>query len=375
MTWDLFFFLLNLNVPKPTPFDAGVLRICAGDDPIMPALGVNPGNNTARNMLASFRDQKGQSYLPACLIVSSQAPPQARTASALRDFRNICAIATILPAYEGGQWQPKYSDHFDIYPLSPGRDGMIVTNDAIVRGLADSKGFSGQSNPLIQRPSHFTCHPSKVLLKRLIKVWGICHLAQRKRRSLQRLFRSLEIAWHACRFPTDSLMSVYDAGLRLVVWVSAFEVLLHPQGQKVALPTVLNIIRGLPWDDKRLTRRRYCASYKIVPARISLAEAVYYDLYMARNDFAHGNQVPRQGLRFRRSPSGGFLFRLAPLLYRRVLENQLDLSLPTKGIQPPPNAPVSWLLTAMGRRYQKKRLEEWADRGHTESALFEQSRA
>jgi hypothetical protein len=77
VTWDLFFFLPNLNVPKPTPFDAGVLRVCAGDDPIMSALGVNPGNNTAQKMLASFRDQKGQSYLPACLVVSSDAPPQA----------------------------------------------------------------------------------------------------------------------------------------------------------------------------------------------------------------------------------------------------------------------------------------------------------
>jgi hypothetical protein len=42
------------------------------------------------------------------------------------------------------------------------------------------------------------------------------------------MFRSLEIAFHALRFPTDALLSVYELGVRIVLWVSAFEVLLYP---------------------------------------------------------------------------------------------------------------------------------------------------
>lgn len=368
--WDLFFLLPDLNVPKPTPFDAGVVRICAGDDPILEQLQVNPANATARQMLGAFRGQFGKPYTPGCLIVSAEAPARAREAGTLRAFRNCCAIATILPAYEGGQWQPKFADHFDIYTLAPGKSGSIVTNDAIVQGLPEQRGFMGQCSPLIQTPWNFRCRPSNRLLTRLLRAWAQCYLLRRRWRPLQRLFRSLEVALHASRFPTDSLMSVHDAGLRVVVWVSAFEILLHPGGGRIRLPQVLAHLHSLPWVDARLRHRRYRITYRNVPTSVSLPEAIYYDLYMARNDFTHGNEIPSQALWFRRNRGLGYLLRLAPPLYRAVLEHQLDVLVPPPNVQPPPAGPLGWFLTPKGQRYLRETGKEWADRTGTESALL-----
>lgn len=373
-SWDLLFLLPHVNIPRPSPFDGGVVRLVAGNDPILEALRATPPNETGHRMLAAFGGQFGRAYVPGCLIVDSNAPRQ--TTAALRAFRNACAIATVLPAYADGQLAPRFSDFFDIYPLVPHDDGSIVAVDAIMPGgYDDPDHFAGQCSALIQTPWNFTCHPSQRLLTQLLRAWRTCFQTRRRRQALLRLFRTVDVAVHACRFPTDNLRSVYDVGLRLVVWVSAFEVLLHPTGGQINLPSVLGVIGGLPWTNRELTRSRYRRNYRGHRLTLTLPEAVYFDLYTARNDFAHGNQVRRRRLTLRRRPRGGPLLQLAPLLFRVVLEHQLDIWLPRRlGPQPPPNASYRWLLTAAGRRYLRARVAEWGERPNTEAALIETAR-
>lgn len=372
--WDLFFFLPNIDVPVPTPFDGGVIRLCAGRDSILGHLHPSRANHRAAQMLRRFRTQFGERYMPACLVVRHGGPSPFREAQALRSFRNLCAIATILPAYRGRQWQPTFSDHFDIYPLAPARSGWIVTNDAIVQGLQQPRGFNGQSSPLIQNPTSFTCEPSERLLARLRHAWRLCYLRKRRRRELLRLFRSIEIALHASRFPTDSLLSVHDAGLPLVLWVSAFEILLHPGGGRIGLAAVLTFLRSLEWNDRRLAHKRYSVRYRGVPSRISLPEVIYYDLYMARNDFTHGNEVPVNRLWFRGNRGLSQLRNLAPLIYWKALEQRLNSLFPAQNVHPPPHAPDQWLLTAQGRRYLQQQIAESTDMRGVERALLRRAR-
>jgi len=373
-TWDLLFILGNLHIPVPTPFNDQSICLCAGNDPIVQALHPSPGNATAQHMLGQFRTQFGAVYTPACLLVRRGARARVRQAATLRAFRNCCAAATVLPAYRGGHLQPAYSDHFDIYPLAAGHSGMIVSNSAITQGIHPSQGFQGQSSPSVGSPTNFVCRPSARLLERLLHAWNLCYLSRRRRRELVRLYRSLEIAMHAARFPTDSLLSEHDAGLRLVLWVSAFEVLLHPGAQRIRLPTVLATIRGLTWQNHAVTRQRYPVLYAGVPPVLSLPEAIYYDLYMARNDFAHGNRLPARRLWFRRDRRRSLLSDLAPLLYWKVLDQGLDVIFPRQAIQPPPNAPAGWLQTARGAQYMQQHAARWQDFRGVESALLRGAR-
>ena len=320
-------------------------------------------------MLASFRDQYGKPYLPACLIVRSGAPSAVTTADALRAFRDSCGLSTILPAYEGGRSGIGFSNHFEIYPLSPGKSGRIVTNDAIVQGLHEPAGFSGQCSPLIQHPDHFTCTPSGRLLERLFKAWEFCYVRRRKRRALQRVFRSVGIAFHGCRFPADSLMLVYDVGLRLAVWVSAFEVLLHPGDKaRVDLAEVLKNLGAVSWEIGCLSHKRY--TVRNHPHRVSLPEAICVDLYGARNTFLHGNPIPRRSLVCRRFRPARYLSTIAPLLYRVLLERQLNFLVPTREVRPSGRASSRWLRTKAGRRYIAQERNAWSDRGRTEKALL-----
>jgi hypothetical protein len=75
-SWDLLFLLPHVNIARPSPFDAGVVRLVAGNDPTLAGLRATPPNETGRRMLAAFSGQFGEGYTPGCLIVDSNAPRQ-----------------------------------------------------------------------------------------------------------------------------------------------------------------------------------------------------------------------------------------------------------------------------------------------------------
>jgi len=370
-TWDIFLFLPNIIIPVPTPFDGIEIRICAGNDPILGSLSPAPANTTAQQMLGAFRSQFGATYLPACLIVRTGAPATFRRQQTIRAFRNVCAVATIVTGYTGTQWHPRYSDHFDVYPLAPATGGGIVTNDAIVQGIHAAAGFMAQASPLIQKPTNFQCAPAQNFLTNLILAWKHCFVFRRNRPALLPIFRSIDIALHALRFPTDGLLGTQDAGLRIVLWVSAFETLLNPGAAigGVDLRTVLQFLAGLPWKEKTLRRRAYKVADKRVKRLVTKAEAIYGDLYKARNDFIHGNKIQQKRLWFRESRQEQLLSQVAPLVYWACLEEYLKLFFPGAQAAKPPAADISWLRTPAGRKYMVQRAAEWAQRGNAEAAL------
>ena len=138
------------------------------------------------------------------------------------------------------------------------------------------------------------------LLERLFTCWRRCYLHERDRGKLRRLFRSLEVAFHACLFPADGLTSMNDIGTRLALWVSAFEVLCHPGGS-VNKRHVQKVLSDAPYSLKTLTTTRYVVSYQGKKLRATLPEALYDDLYWARNQFLHGMPVRPMMLRYRQS--------------------------------------------------------------------------
>ena len=139
----------------------------------------------------------------------------------------------------------------------------------------------------------------KQLLARLLVAWRQFYVRRTQRTVLRALFRSMDVAFHAGLFPSDGLTGPSDAGLRLALWVSAFEVLFHAGW--VNKSTVQAALAGSPWDYSKLTVSRYKLRVdRTKTRRGTLVEKIYEDLYNARNAFLHGNPVSARTLRFDR---------------------------------------------------------------------------
>ncbi len=233
---------------------------------------------------------------PAVLLARSRAP-QLLYHDVLRDFRNLCAIATVVAGRtaqlgNGSNWLATHSDFFTFAHHVAGKDGAIVTLDGIVRGLDDDpEEFLFTASPMIDSPGSFSVHVDSALYDRLVRRWRRHHFGTRKTRRGRQLFRALEIAFQAARYPSDGMTSWNDIGTRIGLWVSAFEVLCHPGTTNVNKGVVQSALSAAAWTSKRFRAKRFRVTRngKAYPA--TLAEKVYDGIYQARNDFMHGNRV------------------------------------------------------------------------------------
>jgi hypothetical protein len=141
-------------------------------------------------------------------------------------------------------------------------------------------------------------------------------MSHRQRTLFRRLFRSLEIAFHAGMYPADGLLSINDVGVRLALWVSAFEVLFHPGGaasvNKRVVQTALGKIR---FATRELNAQRYSVTYNKQTYKGNVVEAIYDDLYRARCLFLHGSPVSRNDLHYQRSGRLVQLLVITPVIY------------------------------------------------------------
>jgi hypothetical protein len=327
--WDLLFTLPNLSPPIPTPFESDGYTICAGNDPRLKKLAPTRGNATSRAMLNRFRSPRGERYKPGCFLVRADIAVASRNAEAIRAFRNLCTIATTTFAYATGLVTPHtaqrlthWSDQFLFGYFVAGQSGWVQTLNGAAMG-ADDRIPRQQPAAQFGRPSNWSVVVDEPLLDRLLRCWRRCYLQKRSRRELLRLFRSLEVAFHASLFPADGLTSINDVGTRLALWVSAFEVLCHPGGT-VNKRHVQNMIREAPFGLKAVVAQRHIISFQQTRIRATLPEALYDDLYWARNQFLHGMQVLPAMLRYRQERAYVPLANVAPVLFNAALVSYLN---------------------------------------------------
>jgi hypothetical protein len=107
--------------------------------------------------------------------------------------------------------------------------------------------------------------------------------------------------------------------------VSALEVLCHPGG-KVNKRVVQGVLRNAPYEFRRLLDKTFVVYESQSKPRVkaTLPEALYDDLYWARNQFLHGNAVNEKVLHYRKSEKFYPLNRIAPVLYSAALVSFLD---------------------------------------------------
>jgi hypothetical protein len=196
---------------------------------------------------------------------------------------------------------------------------------AAIAGARKLATFRGQCDPLVVNPNRFEARPDRILLNALLEQWQKCFIRRVRRRSLLRMFRSIHLAMAASEFPSDSFPSLYDIGVRIASWVSAFEILTNPGGPgHGALTRVLDTIGAIQWHSPHLRHRRFLISETKPRTFGTLPQALYFRLSRLRNHFAHGNDLSRTRLR---GSSGRIpltsLIDKAPYLYGAVLAQHL----------------------------------------------------
>ena len=117
----------------------------------------------------------------------------------------------------------------------------------------------------------------------------------------------------------------YDYGRIIALWVSAFEILIHPGGNgKANKHKVFALLESVPWVDESFGHKRYITKKKKGEKEIiilrNLACWIYDQMYTCRNKFLHGDPVKEKDPDLWRS------YDFAPILYRLGLTAFLDLS-------------------------------------------------
>jgi hypothetical protein len=136
--------------------------------------------------------------------------------------------------------------------------------------------------------------------------------------------RSLNIAYHASLLPAGTDTTFYDVGRVVSLWVSAFEILVHPGGSGQAnRDKVFEMIERTPWAIPASGQLAHDTGGKTKVKR-TLASWLYQVLYECRNDFLHGNPVERSNL-FLATPQRT-IFEYAAPLYRIALTAFLPLA-------------------------------------------------
>ena len=244
----------------------------------------------------------------------------------LRAFRNALAFSCIVKAWEGiiaygiqGE-HLRFSNYLDFYPYTLSKDEQyLLVHTSSQFGADDPSRFQGQSSPELVRLWQHDDFYDETLFHAILELWTNRYVRRKTRewRTLA-LFRSLEMAYRASAAPQ---LHMYDYGAQLALWVSAFEILVHPKTDKADLERVLHILGQSDFIQPGLKQRLYTVvlGRKHTKTRVNLIQKTYYEMYSCRNDFLHGNPVSFSKLFPAKNPTYHSLLPCAVLIYKCAL--------------------------------------------------------
>lgn len=286
-----------------------------------------------------FTDAFGAPQTPTILLARKRARISGEAMASFRDL----VVLSVVP-YNRAEWivygtasrKVLFSNFFWLYPWMMTKDfNYLYTASPVSLGMNDVDHFNGQATPEAFPMSLNSESIDRPLLEALIYQWHRRYFQPNPTWEGRALFRSLNMANIACQLPSIVDTTLFDFGRTLALWVSAFEILVHPgKGKKsnqAAVNAILNKITYVERAMHRRLHRAYDPKLQKV-TRAALAQAIYGQLYKARNDFLHGNAVSLRSLRLKNG--GAHLTDVAPSLYRLALTEVLAL----RFTEPPPPA-------------------------------------
>ncbi|PZO02462.1 MAG: hypothetical protein DCF30_05380 [Hyphomicrobiales bacterium] len=352
------------NIPLQAAIGCDIAALAPAHDPRVAA--IKRAQPMFRRFLNRFSDNFGQKFEPSVLLVHSAAPPAFLDISALASFRDLIAIATTtcgraLELRHRRGHRVMFGEAFAIYPWMLDRhyEDVIGSTPAIL-GTHEVASFKGQSSPAIFRTPVDENDIDQPLLAALLARWMRRYEAAEAAWEDIVLMRSLNMAYNASLLPAGTDTTFYDVGRVVSLWVSAFEILVHPGGSGQAnRDKVFELIEKTPWTIAASAALAHDTGGKTKVKR-TLASWVYQALYDCRNDFLHGNPVDRTKLILPLPQRT--VFEYAAPLYRLALTSFLPLLY----AKPMPSANDAKLLGA----YIAERMEYMSPQKLAEEALL-----
>lgn len=316
------------NIPLEAAIGCEIAALVPASDRRIAAL--KRKHPTLRQFLNRFADNFGQKFEPSVLILDSAAPPIFRGVKALASFRDLIALSAVTYGRALELRHPRghrvlFGEAFAIYPWTLDRQYKdVIGSTPAMLGTHELSRFKGQSSPALLRTSLGDSDIDQPLLAALMERWRRCYEVAQPAWKDVALMRSLNMAYHASLLPAGTDTTFYDIGRVVSLWVSAFEILVHPGGSGQAnRDKVFEMIERTPWAISESSQLAHNTGCKTKVKKRTLASWLYQVLYECRNDFVHGNPVERSNLIL--STPQRMIFEYAAPLYRIALTAFLPL--------------------------------------------------
>ena len=348
MNWTPLCVLPNVDLDKPVESD--LLALVPSSDPRV--LEVTNEYHKFCEFLKCFTNPFGEIIHPALILQNKDFEERKISSEFIAYFRDIIVSSTVpysISRLINGKpyHQVAYSSYFSICPwmISDDYEWLIGSTSAFT-GLENVDKYKGQSSPDLWPVKLYANDFDWPLLQELLSWWADLY---KKRNEPEwknlALFRSLNMANQALLIPVnaDAGGTIYDYGRIIALWVSAFEILIHPGGNgKANKNKVFELLDSIPWINKSSGYKRFETKEKkdnkeIITHR-NLACWIYDQMYMCRNKFIHGNSVKDSDLNLRKSRNPADysdpilrryrrrMYNFAPILYRLALTAFLNSS-------------------------------------------------
>ncbi len=329
MDWTPVWVLPNIDLDEPV--ESLFFALAPASDARVRA--IKRQHPEFRKFMLRFNDSFKKRIHPVVVLRRADAPEHLNTVEVAASFRDLL-VASMVPyalsrniIYNNTRNRAIYSSFFWVHPwiVSKNYKHIIGFSPAIFE-VHEAAAFRGQCSPDLPHISIRRRDFDEPLLTELLRRWTILHDQAHADWSNVALFRSLNMANLASLIPAGVDATINEYGRNIGLWVSAFEILVHPGGSdRTNQHKVYDLLKRVPWIDPK-NRHRYFEIWrnKQKPVRGNLACWLYKQLYSCRNDFLHGNPVDMSKLMIPKSRR--LLNSIAPILYRHGLASFLNLS-------------------------------------------------
>jgi hypothetical protein len=324
--WAPGYILPNISVDEP--FESSHYALVSCNDPR--AIAIRRAHSEFDTFIRRFHDEFGHQVAPAVLFVQEGDPDLIGIEQA-SGFRDAVALSCVCKARALRLVYPhsrafQFSSWFDFHPwMTSTNYAGIVGSSPAFRDSNEAKNFHGHQDASVPHTQVSSSDADNTLLPALLGMWDRRFITHPNAWRSIALFRSLNMAYAASQLPSGPDMTHYALGRSVGLWISAFEILVHPgQNGDVGYRAIYELLRDVEWRDPDLTVEShvaYAGRNKIAPN--TLPCWIYGELFRARNDFLHGKPIALDRLVVQ--SSGQNLYNFAAPLYRAALTAFLGL--------------------------------------------------